>query len=74
LLELVILRSDFNFKDVDYFPEKDLAKVGEKISQPGDVVFTSKGTVGRFAIVREDTPRFVYSPQLQLLAYRFPHD
>ena len=28
------------------------------------VVFTSKGTVGRFAYVRENTPRFVYSPQL----------
>jgi len=27
-------------------------------------VFTSKGTVGRFAFVRDDTPRFVYSPQL----------
>src|SRR5690606_679284 len=37
---------------------------GNKISQPGDVVFTSKGTVGRFAFVRPDTPRFVYSPQL----------
>ena len=31
---------------------------------PGDVVFTSKGTVGRFAFVREHTPRFIYSPQL----------
>jgi type I restriction enzyme S subunit len=28
------------------------------------VVFTSKGTVGRFAYVRQNTPRFVYSPQL----------
>jgi type I restriction enzyme S subunit len=38
--------------------------VGNKASQPGDVVFTSKGTVGRFAFVRADTPQFVYSPQL----------
>ena len=28
------------------------------------MVFTSKGTVGRLAFVRETTPRFVYAPQL----------
>ena len=54
----------FCFDDADRFPESDLEKVGEKISQPGDVVFTSKGTVGRLAFVRETTPRFVYAPQL----------
>ncbi len=41
-----------------------LSKVGDKTSRPGDVVFTSKGTVGRFAFVRGDTKHFVYSPQL----------
>jgi type I restriction enzyme, S subunit len=54
----------FHFEDADYFPVADLHKVGCKISQPGDVLFTSKGTVGRFAFVSRDTPRFVYSPQL----------
>jgi len=54
----------FLFDGADKFPEEDLGKVGEKISRPGDVVFTSKGTVGRFAFVREETPRFVFSPQL----------
>ncbi|MBN1513055.1 MAG: restriction endonuclease subunit S [Phycisphaerae bacterium] len=54
----------FHFGDADRFPEADLAKVGDKISRPGDVVFTSKGTVGRMAWVREATPRFVYAPQL----------
>ena len=54
----------FHFSDADCFPEDQTYKVGEKISRPGDVVFTSKGTVGRFAFVRDDTPRFVYSPQL----------
>ena len=54
----------FNFEDADCFPEADLRKVGEKVSKPGDVVFTSKGTVGRFAFVRESTRPFVFSPQL----------
>ena len=54
----------FNFDDADRFPEEDLGNVSDKISQPGDVVFTSKGTVGRLAWVRETTPRFVYAPQL----------
>jgi type I restriction enzyme S subunit len=54
----------FHFEDADHFPEADLTKVGAKTSRPGDVVFTSKGTVGRFAFVRDNTPRFVYSPQL----------
>ena len=59
-----ILTVGFNFDDADRFPEEDLGKVGDKISQPGDVVFTSKGTVGRLALVRETTPRFVYAPQI----------
>jgi len=54
----------FRFEDADCFPEENLGRVGNKVSQPGDVVFTSKGTVGRFAFVRPETPRFVYSPQL----------
>jgi type I restriction enzyme S subunit len=54
----------FHFEDADLFPEESLSRVGNKVSAAGDVVFTSKGTVGRFALVRESTPRFVYSPQL----------
>jgi type I restriction enzyme S subunit len=58
------INDGFRFDDADHFPEENLARVGNKVSQPGDVVFTSKGTVGRFAFVRQTTPRFVYSPQL----------
>ena len=58
------VNNGFLFEDADCFPLDGLKKVGKKISKPGDVVFTSKGTVGRFAYVREDTPRFVYAPQL----------
>jgi type I restriction enzyme, S subunit len=54
----------FRFDDADHFPMQRIPSFGNKVSQPGDVVFTSKGTVGRFAFVRPDTPRFVYSPQL----------
>jgi type I restriction enzyme S subunit len=58
------INDGFKFEDADRVPSETLAKVGNKRSKPGDVVFTSKGTVGRFAYVREDTPEFVYSPQL----------
>lgn len=54
----------FHFEDADHFPEPNLDKVGPKVSRPGDVVFTSKGTVGRLAFVQQSTPRFVFSPQL----------
>ncbi len=58
------IRDGFEFSATDRFPEHNLHRVGDKVSQPGDVVFTSKGTVGRFAFVQAQTPRFVYSPQL----------
>ena len=58
------INNGFQFTEADHFPSDALSRVGNKVSQPGDVVFTSKGTVGRFAFVREDTLRFVYSPQL----------
>ncbi|MEJ8568628.1 restriction endonuclease subunit S [Elongatibacter sediminis] len=58
------INDGFQFLSGDCFPAEELPRVGNKVSQPGDVVFTSKGTVGRFAFVRPETPRFVYSPQL----------
>ena len=58
------IKNGFEFNDADYFPEENMNQVKNKRSRVGDVVFTSKGTVGRFAYVRESTPRFVYSPQL----------
>jgi type I restriction enzyme, S subunit len=58
------INEGFHFDDADRFPEGNLDRAGEKISCPGDVVFTSKGTVGRFAFVRPEIEQFVYSPQL----------
>jgi type I restriction enzyme, S subunit len=59
-----ITKNGFNFSGIDILDETNLRKVGTKISQDGDVVFTTKGTVGRFAYVKSDTPKFVYSPQV----------
>lgn len=38
--------------------------MGPKVSRPGDVVLTTKGTVGRVAIMPSVGPTFAYSPQL----------
>ena len=54
----------FSFGSADFFPVDNLQNIGDKVSKVGDTVFTSKGTVGRFAFVDSTTPRFVYSPQL----------
>ena len=61
------IKNGFQFSEgdkTDCFPIDSLDKVGFKISIPGDAVFTSKGAVGRFAFVREETSRIVYAPQL----------
>lgn len=58
------INNGFQFSDADHLPSDYAIVVGEKLSQPGDIVFTSKGTVGRFGFVNKRTQQFVYSPQL----------
>ena len=58
------INDGFHFTSGDCLPEEDAWKAGNKLSEAGDVVFTSKGTVGRFGFVTEGIQRFVYSPQL----------
>ena len=58
------LKAGFDFAGADCFPAARISAVGAKVSRPGDVVFTSKGTVGRLTYVHVTTPQFVYSPQL----------
>ncbi len=58
------INGGFHFDGAELLGLDGVQKAGVKLSQPGDVVFTSKGTVGRFALVAETTPAFVYSPQL----------
>jgi len=35
------INNGFQFDDADHFPECSLPRVGNKVSQPGDVVFTA---------------------------------
>jgi type I restriction enzyme S subunit len=58
------LNDGFLFENADCIPYSEIDKVGNKISEVGDIAFTSKGTIGRFGFVKETTPQFVYSPQI----------
>jgi len=53
-----------NFGGADLLSDKSVALAKNKVSQSDDAVITTKGTFGRVAYVRSDTPKFVYSPQL----------
>jgi len=58
------INNGFLFDDADLLNPSSVSKAGNKLSQPKDIVLTSKGTVGRFAFVTRHTPQFVYAPQL----------
>lgn len=53
-----------NTEEADLLSPESVAKVGRKRSMTGDVVMTTKGTIGRLAFVQDGDPGFVYSPQL----------
>ena len=48
----------------DYVRDEYRPLIGSKLSRPGDVIVTTKGTVGRVARITEPNAEFVYSPQL----------
>lgn len=58
------LNDGFDTADADVLCQDSVRKAGAKVSRVGDVAFTSKGTIGRFARVTEHTAKFVYSPQV----------
>jgi type I restriction enzyme S subunit len=58
------LNLGFDTSGADVLLSSSVEKAGSKISKPGDVAFTSKGTIGRFARVSDLTQVFVYSPQI----------
>lgn len=49
-------------REVD--PPAERQHLGPKTSRPGDLVLTTKGTVGRVAVMPSTGPVFAYSPQL----------
>ncbi|MFF9777036.1 restriction endonuclease subunit S [Streptomyces sp. NPDC013978] len=49
---------------IDYVSVSFRDAMGGKVSRAGDIVLTTKGTVGRVTIIPEDAPEFVYSPQV----------
>ncbi len=51
----------------DHIRESFRPRMGVKVSQPRDVLITTKGTVGRIALVPSGFPEHVYSPQLCFL-------
>jgi len=58
------LNNGFDTTGADILHKESAAKAGRKISRVGDIAFTSKGTIGRFARVTDHTPPLVYSPQI----------
>lgn len=48
----------------DFVSEEYKAQVGSKLGQPGDIILTTKGTVGRVAMMPITAEPVVYSPQL----------
>lgn len=50
--------------DFSSSPESHSWAFGPKVSRPGDIILTVKGTVGRVALMPSEGPRFAYSPQL----------
>jgi len=48
----------------DHIAPEFESRVLKKLSQPGDVVFITKGTVGRVGFLREGQPQVVFAPQV----------
>lgn len=48
----------------DFVSNDYVGQIGVKICRPKDIVLTTKGTVGRVAVVPDDISSSVYSPQL----------
>jgi len=48
----------------DHVLESYRSKIADKVSRPCDVIVTTKGTVGRVALMSVNDSEFVYSPQV----------
>ena len=51
------------FDSASAITEEALQRIRKGVGQPGDILFSHKGTVGKVALVQDDAPPFVCSPQ-----------
>lgn len=51
------------FESADKINDVALARIRKGKGKPGDILFSSKGTVGKLALAQMDAPPFVCSPQ-----------
>jgi type I restriction enzyme S subunit len=58
------LNNGIDTSGAEVLRHESVARAGTKVSRSGDVAFTSKGTIGRFARVTDGTEPCVYSPQV----------
>jgi len=59
-----VLDDDVRLTGPDFVSKDFRLQIGSKVGQAGDVLLTTKGTVGRVAIMPETKEPVVYSPQL----------
>jgi type I restriction enzyme, S subunit len=59
-----VLDDDVRLTGPDFVSRDYRQQIGSKLGQAGDVLLTTKGTVGRVAIMPETVEPVVYSPQL----------
>ncbi|CAM3307357.1 EcoKI restriction-modification system protein HsdS [Arthrobacter ulcerisalmonis] len=53
-----------SFEGPDFVSADYVRAIGTKLGHPGDILLTTKGTVGRVAVLPETDEQVVYSPQL----------
>jgi type I restriction enzyme S subunit len=58
-----MFRDEIDFRRAEHINEAARRRITKGIGAPGDIIFSHKGTVGKLARAREDSPPFVCSPQ-----------
>lgn len=59
-----VMEGAVSFTGPDFVSEKYAKAIGTKAGLPGDILLTTKGTVGRVAVLPDTEEQVVYSPQL----------
>lgn len=58
------IRNMHIFPGPDCVSDEYRTKIGPKVSKPGDIAITTKGTIGRVAVIPQGMEEMVYSPQV----------